>query len=805
MAGGTWVATRLSLAVVMVCSIILTIRSRGTLTYVSQRASSTHAASSYSSEAAALREARVKASAQGALPPWPPPTTTHAPPPPPIGSRSAREWSTQRGLGVGWKRTLPPEVAASAVWFKHERTLPQLFDDVGEGEVVWLTFANSAFKDFTINWAAHVYRLRKERAAAIAALDMPLQTALLAEGLPFFGYDHGRTSDLRGDVVEFRRLGALKGELVLKVLRAGRHVLLSDVDTVWLVDPTPTLRALAKDADVMSATDCLSVSGDEAKLPERTKGVNRCAYNPGNSVGHAAFNTGVVYLRSSTAAKAFAAAWRSRLLSVEKSAWLDDQLAFNELVWHGFRNHKSGAVRAKSRDGKVISVQMDPPVAAWKAGWAELMRNRSVAFDPAVAMPADGLSMPGEFALAPLPARHFCSGHLYWEQQGMEARDCYSVHTTFVEGGNLGKLWRMRESALWLLDPPEHYAAPAGETRRYLTYEPPQPPKLLAPTRNLSHSLDFTDKYKAGWLVPDALNLSPRLRQHLELIRRHIVALRDAMAIAFVTGRVLVLPRIPCLCDRSEGPNVIRSCAYEASELPFPFICPLTHLFDIARFQHIRTRPAYMGRIDFRESSFLQNPLTPPEVRDGQRTVHIASDAAAVRAASQGSNDGGGARIWLFNGSSDAQVGAALAPYAHVPVLRLASAEGVFGGWTDANQRALFESVVSHSSILTGSWCCSSWYKPSGSINYATPLPTPVLPTGCGAAGAASGGAPEPNAPEPLRQLCASAQESRVASQRPFELVYAPALGKEGVDGYYRLVSGTGDRFGQLVSNFAAI
>ena len=46
--------------------------------------------------------------------------------------------------------------------------------------------------------------------------------------------------------------------------------------------------------------------------------------------------------------------------------------------------------------------------------------------------------MPLGFHLAPLPARYFCSGHLYWEQQGMLTKGCASVHTTFVEGGNAG-------------------------------------------------------------------------------------------------------------------------------------------------------------------------------------------------------------------------------------------------------------------------------------------------------------------------------------------------------------------------------
>jgi hypothetical protein len=81
--------------------------------------------------------------------------------------------------------------------------------------------------------------------------------------------------------------------------------------------------------------------------------------------------------------------------------------------------------------------------------------------------------------------------------------------------------------------------------------------------------------------------MSPRLRQHLELVRRHLLALRDALALAYALGRILVLPRLPCLCDRSEGPLVLRECKYEASELPTPFVCPLTHIIDIVRFASI--------------------------------------------------------------------------------------------------------------------------------------------------------------------------------------------------------------------------
>ena len=50
-------------------------------------------------------------------------------------------------------------------------------------------------------------------------------------------------------------------------------------------------------------------------------------------------------------------------------------------------------------------------------------------------------AQPGgrEFAFATV-------GHVYWVQQGGERRDCVAVHTTFTEGGDTGKVWRLREA-----------------------------------------------------------------------------------------------------------------------------------------------------------------------------------------------------------------------------------------------------------------------------------------------------------------------------------------------------------------------
>ena len=121
---------------------------------------------------------------------------------------------------------------------------------------------------------------------------------------------------------------------------------------VWLRDPTAELLALAARADVMSATDCLSVTGDEHKWPERAQGVNRCAYNPGNSAGHAAFNTGVVYFRATNGSLSMVQEWRQAMLRQKGRKDLNenvnDQSLFNQV--HPDRRDRHVAATRPPRD-----------------------------------------------------------------------------------------------------------------------------------------------------------------------------------------------------------------------------------------------------------------------------------------------------------------------------------------------------------------------------------------------------------------------------------------------------------------------
>ena len=257
-----------------------------------------------------------------------------APPP-----SSAAPESSAYPFGGMWKQhALPPHIARDASWFERERTLNDVFRDTASGQVVWLTFTNLAFVELAINWAAHVYRLRKERHMAIAALDAQVKSVLLAEMLPCLdaGVDDGVEEDVRSNNGAFRNLGFQKVTLVLQVLKAGRHVLISDVDVAWLKDPEHYFATSIPSADVGSSTDCLFLSADQDKN-DRERSPYLCEFSPGNAVQTSlvspGYNTGIMFFRASVAARMVALAWSLKLksLQVHEDNHIDDQLAFNKL------------------------------------------------------------------------------------------------------------------------------------------------------------------------------------------------------------------------------------------------------------------------------------------------------------------------------------------------------------------------------------------------------------------------------------------------------------------------------------------
>jgi len=276
------------------------------------------------------------------------------------------------------------------------------------------------------------------------------------------------------------------------------------------------------------------------------------------------------------------------------------------------------------------------------------------------------------------------------------------VHATFTEFGDAGKRWRMLESGLWAVVEPAYF-----EQGNYLTFDIPAAPSDPAPCvggpcgEDQRHGLG---PQRAGnMLAIEALKRSSRLRANVELMAVQLHALRDAMAVARVLNRTLIVPLFECLCDRSELTDVIPSCLYPGAprSMAFPFKCSTSFLLDTHKLQML-SAPMQFGMrkekfggaetppLPIRGHSFLKDPRTSPDIKRSS------------------------SRVSLPRGSTNVQVLQTLQPFAASRVLHLTNAAGSFGGWETERQQAFLFNTLMEYFIYGSSWCCSSRNKDEG-------------------------------------------------------------------------------------------
>ena len=463
---------------------------------------------------------------------------------------------------------------------------PSAFAALGKfavGDTVSACFATIEMLDFLVNWLEHASRLEMRNVLVIA---MDEHTARWCDenGVARMdasdAIDKSEMNDPRVEVADvgyrmtrgFNLLGEAKTASIAKLLDMGLDVFLSDVDVVWLRNPSDYFESgqLAL-ADVAVTSDC--VFGSERRRPGW-----RDEFGQDPEPTRASANTGVTLFRSNPRAKAFVAAWRRRQRRTrETEPQHNDQQHFQFTLArsHGFEaDTEVLKFDNQATDGKSDKEMF---VDDWIRGFRPRYYYAHVGID------GDEETVETKVKVALLPTNLFPNGHLHFvahhaAKQGF-ADEVYAVHGTHNYGGSPGKLGRFREHGMWAVDGEEYYF---GDLKRkapkYLKVRFTVPEYLADPTPNL------------------AVGKGERPERHLNLLQWQIERVRDGLALANITGRTLILPPMLCTCDRWW--YLFQNCTNGVVTLPF--VCPNDHVY----LEPLMRKPEKMLR--YREHTFLR-------------------------------------------------------------------------------------------------------------------------------------------------------------------------------------------------------
>lgn len=205
--------------------------------------------------------------------------------------------------------------------------------------------------------------------------------------------------------------------------------------------------------------------------------------------------------------------------------------------------------------------------------------------------------------LGVLPVAYFCNGHTYFIQRAPERLhiEPYAVHATFQYSGTPGKKHRLREQGLFV-DPPEYYSA----NDRYISFD-----------------LDVSEKLLIESVPGDVKGQMTSLAEvagHFSLINHQLTQVRNALAVASILNRTLIMPPLHCGIDKYWAP--LEGGRAPGTQFPLPFQCPMDHVFELEGAWTKSLDPnVYGAPIRFREHSFLKNPRLTWSVV--QNKVHI--------------------------------------------------------------------------------------------------------------------------------------------------------------------------------------
>ena len=246
------------------------------------------------------------------------------------------------------------------------------------------------------------------------------------------------------------------------------------------------------------------------------------------------------------------------------------------------------------------------------------------------------------------------------QQVHRHGREPYSVHLTYQYGDHasfaFGKRQRLRQAGLWAMEEADYYAG------KFVT---------LA---------DEGASFPAVAVGSGPGDWREALRRHFaeDLLRRRSV--RSLLAVARALGRVPVLPRALCYCDKMW--NNLHACRAPGGEaMPLPFECPMDHIFDVPRWalHNVSFRePGFLDHSHLRQSASWARILVRDAGEPPPAFAKAAPAGGSLLAQQAGSWDAPDASVDA--GVSDEALAAQLAPFADVTVLELSSADTLLCG-----------------------------------------------------------------------------------------------------------------------------
>ncbi|GFR51919.1 hypothetical protein Agub_g14403 [Astrephomene gubernaculifera] len=290
----------------------------------------------------------------------------------------------------------------------------------------------------------------------------------------------------------------------------------------------------------------------------------------------------------------------------------------------------------------------------------------------------------GKLTVGVLPCALFASGHTFFVQRkyselGLEP---YVAHATFQYSGTPGKRHRFREAMLFD-DPPEYY----DDAKGFVTIDMDIPQALL----------DAAGRPLQGPMTAD------KLGDHFALVHHQLLRLRGAIAVALVTGRVLVLPPIWCQLDKYWAP--LYDGNIPGSHWRKPFICPADHVLDLEGGWHPH-RPEFGKHLAYREYSFFNNPRMSKAVNESRVVLTVCQQGdkdCAQGDAPAPIKDG---VVRLAPRLRDDQLYRALVEGSEVAgrkVLVVRGAAEVFKDFVSPDEQSRFENRLKH---YTSVFCC---------------------------------------------------------------------------------------------------